>query len=299
MNINRQPAGQPTGGQFAESARAGAGIALDPQDQPLDFSDTNEFIEDGDFQDVRMYTFIRDEDGSVRACADLQHASLQHLIGAEGKDAGTVAERMSSAHTGAALHYLANRYPDIDFDFHATPNKGEELDLAVSVHKTFEHVPTQREAYDALWEDTARFLNEHDPGTFGSPFVGTALVEHMDSLAIMDEPEPSFGAEERLPSRESALGYAHDSMHSGDVAEDPVVADQMAQRMAVELQDRHEAYKNLAHLGYADRDTLIDLRGSAMLDDPDERAMSHAISVWAERKMTFSDVIDTIPDEEG
>src|SRR5699024_7364804 len=27
MNINRQPAGQPTGGQFAESARAGAGIA--------------------------------------------------------------------------------------------------------------------------------------------------------------------------------------------------------------------------------------------------------------------------------
>jgi len=28
MNINRQPAGQPTGGQFAEVARAGAGVSL-------------------------------------------------------------------------------------------------------------------------------------------------------------------------------------------------------------------------------------------------------------------------------
>src|SRR5690625_4096292 len=28
-NINRQPAGQPTGGQFAEGARAGANVALD------------------------------------------------------------------------------------------------------------------------------------------------------------------------------------------------------------------------------------------------------------------------------
>src|SRR5699024_7376968 len=36
MNINRQPAGQPTGGQFAESARAGANVALSTTGNPTE-----------------------------------------------------------------------------------------------------------------------------------------------------------------------------------------------------------------------------------------------------------------------
>src|SRR5690625_4029860 len=42
-NINRQPAGQPTGGQFAESARAGAGVSL--QDKgPTRFHPLNDSV---------------------------------------------------------------------------------------------------------------------------------------------------------------------------------------------------------------------------------------------------------------
>lgn len=298
MNINRQPAGQPTGGQFAESARAGAGIALDPHDQPLDFSDTNEIIEDGDFQDVRMYTFTRDEDGSVRASADLQHGSLRHLIGAETKDPAVVDEHLSTGHVAAALDYLGARYPDIDFDFYATPNEGEELDLEVSVHKTFEHVPTQREVHDALWEDTARFLNEHDPGTFGSPFVGTALVEHLDNQAILGDPTVPFViSEEPPPTREEAAKYAADMLHSPAI-EDRSVDELMVQRMAIALQERDATYRRLATSGYANRKSLRDLGDSALLEGPDEKTMARAIAAWAERQPTFSELMDTIPDEE-
>jgi len=52
MNINRQPAGQPTGGQFAEGARASAGIALTRQDD-LDIPEVEVMVEYKAYEDER------------------------------------------------------------------------------------------------------------------------------------------------------------------------------------------------------------------------------------------------------
>lgn len=81
---------------------------------------------------------------------------------------------------------LQKRYPDIEMDH------GSDINRFTFHHRLGENPPTEKQAVDAVYEKTSTvdFLNEMDPGTFGSENVSRSLQEQLEEYDSQKLPNP-------------------------------------------------------------------------------------------------------------
>lgn len=181
MNINRQPSGQPTGGQFAESARASASVGLTrvPEDQLYDLTDLK-FIPGGNnIYGIEVLPRVDGQPGStidatlrLRVAENLDDAVPHLSYAGEGATREEHVEIYLASRRHVIAAHLEDRYGV--YDAHAGENGVTEMYLGLN---TSHIVSTPEQAHQAVMDDNqARSLADGDPGIWDR--LGRELVAH-------------------------------------------------------------------------------------------------------------------------
>lgn len=298
---NREPAGTPAGGRFKEGQKGDPDPDVTLGDRrgrgPMMVGEWDEFPGDGDV--VSRYEFGRRDKVTYDAAAVVPGGTMSYLLGAEDVPTDDFNTVMSGPRWRSASSFLDNRYPNS-----YVSDLGDGDEIVFRVEATFDHQPGDEDnavvrVVDATWDEAATIHNETDAGTFGSEFVGDRLRERLDSQAFLDVPFRSEGRwlPEEPMSSEGAAAEAKLADLTGRA-----VSDRAAYRIASDLLERRSGQGDpvTAELwslttpfsgGFARRDVLRDAAASE--DGPDGATLA-ALSRWADRQPTTSELFDRV-----
>lgn len=277
MDRNRQPPGQPTGGQYAEQHKHSADLALAGYGAPIELSDGGDYtFIPGD--EVIDHIDVLREGETYRAEANTKPVPAGYLLDAEDLDADDLEQIMSGPRWRAMERFLADRYRHTE-----VLDGGDGDDLVFNIAADFDHPPTEEQVTGAVWPTAAQIANETDRGTFGVPFVGTELTAHLDAQAFCDL-YPLEADGRRWPREPVGQRQAHADAEWSRQTGLPV-GDDTAQALAKELAERtgQDCYRSLHLRGHAERQAL-----AAAAAAPDADPYAPVLDLWARSQQSTS-----------
>lgn len=224
----------------------------------------------GDDQGIAHFEIVRDEDG-YHPEATVRAGALHELI--IDLDAETFDEVIASPEYRAVLAFLASRY-------RATPDIDDDGGLTLIVHgDTFEEPISEDMAVEQVQGESGRILNETDPGTYGSQYVGRLLREHLDTRVFVDAPDLTPTASAKVTAARAAASWTATRRPFTD-----------AEAVATIATIGTERLRDLAAIGNADREAFRREVLETLVKAPSHAASDGArgLLAWVDAQQPFS-----------
>ncbi|MHA7295182.1 hypothetical protein [Arthrobacter sp. HLT1-21] len=246
--INRQPAGVPTGGQFAHGSHAEpSAVVLPLTEVHLAPGEDDEFdhLADGYVMDS-LHVHRNDHDGYYVTAA--RRIEIPDLVSAEDmKMDETEHASWVDKHDQLIRGYLAERYgADV-------VEAGED---SMEIQFTAEHpgdTLTEAEAMRLGWEETkiVQFHNESDPGTFGSENLNRLIMDTVDASTIIPDHHTLMSEAHQLANDRRFVDSIV-SLRSGEREIPDAAAMAIARNLATDNPGKYPALAKLGYHGHTD-----------------------------------------------
>ncbi|MEH0110771.1 hypothetical protein V6N00_13755 [Tersicoccus sp. MR15.9] len=185
----RHPAGTPAsmGGKFAPDIHGESAVALaDPDTVPVDVAPGDSYEVPGfdHTTGIEQVSVTRSEDEPPVWFVDAtRYVNFHDLLQPEQPLSEEAMDTYLNRHQGPIAEFMRDRY---DVELNGDDWDAQEATASVRL----DAAPTPAEAGQKAWEQTriVALANESDPGTFGSPYLGRMLREHLQASSTVAQP---------------------------------------------------------------------------------------------------------------